>query len=243
MNAQITPQPQGPTPRPTLKTRLVWTTIALSVSAALGIIVIRSLNLSVWGPQMPLIASSGFVMTAVFGGAFTSRFGRLMLAGLVCCWLGDMLGPHDFMTGAYAFLVAHVFLILAFLTLGVHWPTALRVSIPLGSVSLFQLVYLLPHVPPSDKPGIIAYTIVITVMVFCACGLWKESRLLAIAAILFYVSDHFVGRWRYIGGSWNGYVCYPLYYAACLHFAYSVYQLTPQTAISDRLKEAYTAAE
>ena len=36
------------------------------------------------------------------------------------------------------------------------------------------------------------------------------------------VKHIFVARWKFIGGSYNAYFCYPLYYAACTMPALSI---------------------
>jgi len=43
------------------------------------------------------------------------------------------------------------------------------------------------------------------------------------AAVLFYISDVFLANWRYVSTArWNMFVCYPLYYTACVLLAVSI---------------------
>lgn len=178
-----------------------------------------------WQEPATLIASTGFVLVALLGGATRDAFGRFMLAALACCWAGDMLGPLNFMLGTYAFLIAHLLFIPAFFALRPAWRATCLAALPVGLVSLLSTALLWPRVPPGDRMAIAFYTVAISVMVALALGAGRHSRLVPIAAVLFYTSDHFVARWKYIGGDWNGLVCYPLYYTACLLFALSVYRI------------------
>ncbi len=178
-----------------------------------------------WQEPATLIASTGFVLVALLGGATRDAFGRFMLVALACCWAGDMLGPLNFMLGTYAFLLAHLLFIPAFLALRPAWRATCLAALPVGLVSLGSTALLWPGIPPEDRATIALYTVAISVMVALAFGAGHRSRLVPIAAILFYTSDHFVARWKYVGGDWNGLVCYPLYYTACLLFALSVHRI------------------
>lgn len=175
-----------------------------------------------WGFLM--FASGCFLLVAVVGGALRSVFGRLLLSGLVCCALGDYLGWHDFIWGAMAFLVAHIFFVAAFWILGVDWLRALRALPLLLLVDAGVLIWLYPGIYGADRPLAFAYIAVISAMVFFASGVPASRRrhLVLLAAMLFFVSDIFVARWRFTDtGSVNGYFCYPLYYAACMLFAWT----------------------
>ena len=93
-------------------------------------------------------------------------------------------------------------------------------------------LWLGPHVPESDTLQIVGYTVVITIMLAAAAarkpGPGKGIALTA--GILFYVSDVFLANWRYVDtGSWNAYVCYPVYYTACALFALSVLPTTRES--------------
>lgn len=178
-----------------------------------------------WQGPTTLIASTGFVLVAFLGGATRTVFGRFILAALACCWAGDMLGPLSFMLGTYAFLIAHLLFIPAFLALRPAWRATRLAALPVGLVSLVNTALLWPRIPTDDRMTIAFYTVAISVMVALALGAGRHSRLVPLAAVLFYTSDHFVARWKYVGGDWNGLLCYPLYYTACLLFALSVHKL------------------
>jgi uncharacterized membrane protein YhhN len=70
-----------------------------------------------------------------------------------------------------------------------------------------------------------AYIGIITLMVALSAGAWgKEgSLLMLVGAVLFYISDVFVARDRFVTSDvWNRYLGLPLYYAAQLALAYTV---------------------
>ena len=209
-------------PRP----RAAYATAVLSLAAA---------GLMLWsrhgGPRefamaFTAVASASFVITALLGGALGSRYGRLMAAGLVFCMLGDLLGPGDFMLGLYAFLIAHFGVTGAFIAKGVDRRNLVvsAVASTIASLCVYFL-WLGPHVPPGEQAQIVGYTVVITVMlVFAGATPRFRGRRTALAgAVLFYLSDVFLANWRYVDtGRWNAFVCYPLYYTACVLLALSV---------------------
>lgn len=169
------------------------------------------------------IATAGFVLTALAGGAVLTRYGLLVLLGLIACAAGDLLGPGDFLTGATAFLIAHLLFMAGFVSRGIKARRCLwalpAMALPTGAV----LLWIVPRVPPSARLIIFGYIAVITLMVILASGAsWGVTGRLALAAaIIFYISDIFVARWQYGGDASNGLYCYPLYYTACLLFAWS----------------------
>jgi len=203
-------------------TILLAALVAICVAGALV-----SIYLSVSGYSRVLLmtGSTGFLAIGIIRGGFRSRYGRLMTAGLLFCWLGDFLGPIDFNVGVAAFLVAHVALIMAF------WRHGLQVTriLPAGGavvlVSALILTWLLPHVMSSSRYLIVAYTAAITVMLGLALSIRPSASRpwILVAAPIFYVSDLIVARWAFVGGgSTNAYFCYPLYYAACVLFACAI---------------------
>ncbi len=164
-------------------------------------------------------ASAGFLTVAWLSGATRHRYGRWMLGGLLLCAAGDVLGPSSFVLGSTMFLLAHVVFVVAFWTWGINYrrcALALLMLLPGGLL----LNWLVPQVDESMRWLIIAYTCVITTMVITASG---THRLILIGAIVFYVSDIFVARWKFVDhDSINAYFCYPLYYTACLILAHSI---------------------
>ncbi len=201
---------------------LQWIAIAITGLAIVLLFVGRWFGWGAWQTPTALTASTGFVLVALLGGAMRHRYGRLVLAALVCCWTWDVVGPVNFQLGALAFLVAHLLLIPAILTRKPHYRLAAAAALATVAVSGASLVMFWPSVPANEQALILAYSAIISVMVSLALGAGTKLRLLPSAAVLFYVSDLFVARWRYLEEDWNGLVCYPLYYTACLLFACTV---------------------
>lgn len=145
--------------------------------------------------------------------------------GLVACAAGDVLGPRNFHLGVICFLLAHLAFSVGCLNHGVEWSRVWR-WLPVVMFASLVLVggWLWPHLPDRDRPLIVAYTAVISVMAWLAAGL-RPSTLrpwLWAGAWIFYLSDIFVARWRFVDlSSLNGLVCYPLYYFACTLLAWA----------------------
>ena len=174
--------------------------------------------------RLLMAASTGFVLVGLIGGALRSTYGRLMLAGLLLCWLGDYLGPDHFLAS----------LIAAFTTRGLSRGRFLITS---GAFVLFDIVigiWLFPHVENAMLLPVLVYMLLITLMAGAA-GAIQSGRgrsMLLIAGAIFYVSDIFVARWHFVvDDAANAYYCYPLYYAACLMLAFSILLYRPDDLV------------
>lgn len=175
-------------------------------------------------PVFLTLATACVLLVAVLGGAWRSGYGRLILAGLACCALGDFVGPHDFILGAVAFLAAHMFFVAGFWVLGVNWRRAMGFAPVMFVVDLGILAWLHSGITGGDRLVAYPYILIISLMVIFAFSIASQERrrLILAAAVLFYISDVFVARWRFTDtGSLNGYFCYPLYYTACVLFAWT----------------------
>lgn len=172
-----------------------------------------------------MIGTVCYLSVALLGGALRWNYGRLMFLGLICCALGDYLGLRNFVWGALAFLVAHFFFVAAFWVIGIDWQRALRLVPIMLVVGIAILAWLLPGISSrSDMFLVLGYMVVISLMVILAYGISSEQHrpLILLAAVIFFVSDIFVARWRFTpSGSINGYFCYPMYYTACVLFAWT----------------------
>ena len=171
------------------------------------------------------LASTGFVGAAVAAGALSSGAGRVVLAALVLCWLGDVLliprGGPAFRAGLASFLLGHVAFVVAFLLRGASAaPTALAAA-ALAPAAWLALRWLHPHVPASLRAPVLAYVVVISLMVACAAGTWPSAGVVPlVGALLFYVSDLAVARDRFVAhGFANRAWGLPLYYTATLVLA------------------------
>lgn len=209
-----------------------WVFVAISAINALGVTLAAH---SPWpGLHLPCVlgASTSFVLVAIAAGGLHSRYGRFILAGLVACWCGDVLGAQYFLTGVFAFCLAHAAFISAFVTKGIIWKRLVAAVVPVVIALVVILRWLLPHVQqPEEVVAVCAYATVISTMVLAAFGASEgpRGRLILSGALIIYISDIFVAGWRYGDfGSSIGRFCYPLYYSACLLFALSVFAERPK---------------
>ena len=197
----------------------IATLVVLTYLAVAGAVLLPYADVKGWTYRFLVTASTGFLALGLLAKPWRTASDRWMLGGLMFCWLGDFFGPSNFALGAGLFLLAHVLFVIAFIMSGLNrrntlWATLLTLP------SLGILAWLLPQVEESMRVLVIAYTLVITVMVITAAG---TRRLVFFGAVIFYVSDIFVARWRFVDHDpVNALICYPLYYTACLILAYSL---------------------
>ena len=167
-----------------------------------------------------MLASSGFVAIALSVGGLSSAYGRLVLAALVCSWIGDLLLTYPsrpaFLGGLVAFLLGHVGYSVAFGLLGLNpWFVAVAaVVVVLIGYPVWR--WLRPHIGVMAGP-VIAYVVVISVMVTMSVGAFGAgaTALIPIGATLFYASDIAVARNQFVApGVANRVVGLPLYYLA-----------------------------
>lgn len=199
--------------------------LAVTVLGLAGMFAVGALGLGKYSLVCKMIASTGFIAMAVAAGGLETAYGKAVLLGLFFSWWGDLfLGMSGwFLFGLVAFLLGHLCYSAAFLVHGVDWKwvgtAALGVAVVAGGVSVWL----------GDKPGellypVYAYMLVISSMValsFGTRGLGASWWLVA-AAVLFYVSDLFVARSRFVSpGAINGVFGLPLYYGGQIVFAYT----------------------
>jgi uncharacterized membrane protein YhhN len=175
------------------------------------------------------LASVSFIATGLFAGAFDTGPGRLVFAGLCLSAVGDVLllwrdDKTKFLLGLVSFLAAHLTYAAAFLARGVAIPWAAGAAVLLVPTALGVWRWLSPHLarqPKMVRP-VIAYVVVITAMVVLSVGALGRGATpwLAIAAVLFFVSDLGVARERFVErGFINRAIGLPTYYAAQVVFA------------------------
>jgi len=169
-------------------------------------------------------ASISYLLVAVGAGALQSNYGRLVLGALGFCFLGDIFGPGNFLLGVVMFLLAHLLFVPAFIVRGVS-RRALTVSLAASALLTTAVtIYLGSQIPPDERLLIYAYAAVIALMLGVAGGtLGTGSRgLVPLAALVFYISDLFLAQTAFLGGGriWTV-TGYPLYYTACVLFAWS----------------------
>jgi len=212
------------------------------ICVSFAVITILSAISSLWASHSRpflIVASTGFVFTSLT--AFMnhiSRYGVFVIVALIFCWFGDFLGHYNFIASLLAFLLAHLAFIVAFFFHGVN-KKGLFVSLGIFLISssvIFHWLY--PFVPDSDKIFVSIYMIVITAMVVLALGTRSSLSqiIISLGALLFYISDIFVARWKFVDqDSVNAFFCYPLYYTSCLLFALSILVYRKQVSLSKSL--------
>ena len=155
----------------------------------------------------------------------TWEWSRYVAVGLGFGALGDALllskRKSMFASGLSAFLVSHL-LYCAGMTAKASWLwwPLLVPLLPTGLV----LFYLWPHLGRL-RVAVVLYMAAISLMLASGITTWSQTGEagLLLAAGLFYASDFFVARNRFVVPGWhNRLVGLPLYYAGQLLFAYSV---------------------
>jgi uncharacterized membrane protein YhhN len=173
-----------------------------------------------------VLASCGFIATAISAGALRHGFGRIIVAGLLLSMAGDMFlvgqTQRHFLFGLVSFLLAHVAYVTAFVSFGQQRRWTLFAAVPVILVAALVLAWLKPHVPLDLAMPVRLYTAVISLMVITAIGARGAgaSRLIVAGALMFFVSDLSVAMQRIVATDFPTYVWgLPLYYAGQLCFA------------------------
>jgi len=173
-------------------------------------------------------ASAGFIVAALGFGALESRYGRVVLAGLVLGAIGDVCllrtSKQFFMAGLVSFLLGHVAYVIAFGALPLSPAPALLAAAAMAAFMFFIGRWVFPHAPDMRVP-IGVYMLVIAVMCVVAVGAGAAGApwMIPVGAVMFTVSDVAVVRDRFIAkGLGNRLWGLPLYYAAQLVIAWSI---------------------
>jgi len=174
-----------------------------------------------------------FVLTALVQPHPLQRYYFLMLAGLIFCLGGDVFlalqREKAFLSGLVSFLLGHVCYAVAFFQIGTLnawlWGGAA------GCVILGAVIYswLYPRLGDMKLP-VFLYVLVISAMVagaFSSFGATRHptpGRLLVLSgALLFYFSDIFVARDRFMQNAFsNRLIGLPVYYLGQFLLAFSI---------------------
>jgi len=174
-----------------------------------------------------------FILTAFLQPQPVPGYARFLIPGFLFCAGGDIFlalsWSGAFLFGLIAFLLGHVFYTIAFFSptgIGL-WAWVGFPVIILMSASVF--VWLRPHLGHMKRPVVI-YIAVISLMLFSAVSmaanrnLSTAGRWTAFAgALLFYVSDLFVARNRFLEKAFiNRLIGLPMYYFGQFLLAFSV---------------------
>ena len=181
----------------------------------------------------PLL-SALFVATALTGPQPDPGYFRWILAGLLLCMAGDVFlifffSRKLFLAGLVSFLTGHLLYTVAFFSLAGKGRTSWIMIAFFLAVSGVAFAWLRPHLGKMLIP-VLAYIAIITAMVIGAASLAGTEtvcfpgRALAFAgALLFYVSDIFVARQRFVTQNFfNRAVGLPLYFAGQFLIALSI---------------------
>lgn len=173
-------------------------------------------------------ASLGFIVAAIGFGALESRYGNIILAGLILGAIGDvcLLGQAKayFIAGLVSFLLGHVAYVVAFSGLPIGVTQALIAAVVMGVIMVLIARWVFPHAPDMRVPiGI--YMLVIAAMCVVAIGAGAAGApwMIPVGAVMFTASDIAVVRDRFVApGFVNRLWGLPLYYAAQLIIAWSI---------------------
>ncbi len=178
------------------------------------------------------LASLGFLGVAFARARAGDPVPDALMVGLVLCALGDvLLIPKDkraFMAGIGAFMAGHIAYTATFLQRGAREGVLAAASVALAVVAVTFMAWLLPKLAvsaPNMTVPVALYILVISGMVGAAASTWAERRAdgLLAGALLFFVSDLFVARNRFVApGFRNRLIGLPLYYAGQCLLAWTV---------------------
>lgn len=203
--------------------------IAIVAAATTTMVVGQLVGVDSVGTVAKMTASSTFVALALGYGAHRTGYGRLLLAGFLLSWIGDLAlagtTERQFMLGLGSFLLAHLAYISAFLLFGVNRRWLLSALIPIALISLAVSIWLAPFVPVDLAIPVRVYTIVISLMVVAAFGARGRgaSLVVPVGALLFYFSDLSVATGQFAQTDFPNYVWgLPFYFAGQVLLAISV---------------------
>jgi uncharacterized membrane protein YhhN len=209
--------------------------VVLVLSGCVALVAFQLLDYDVAAASAKLIASTTFVAVAIQAGALHSRYGQLILLGLVFSWFGDMLlvgqARSFFLLGLGSFLFAHIAYIAAFIIKGVNARYIAVATLPVAAVGIVVSVWLTPYIPMELIIPVRAYTAVISLMLIAAIGTRGRgaTMLILAGALMFFLSDLSVAALRLVQTALPTYVWgLPLYYAGQLCLAASVSQSRSQ---------------
>jgi uncharacterized membrane protein YhhN len=178
--------------------------------------------------------SALFVATALTGPQPDPGYFRWILAGLLLCMAGDVFlifffSRKLFLAGLVSFLAGHLLFTVAFFSLAGTGRTNWILIVFFLTVSGVAFAWFRPHLGKMLIP-VLAYIAIITAMVIGAASLagtdtvrFPGRALAFTGALLFYVSDIFVARQRFVTQNFfNRAVGLPLYFAGQFMIAFSI---------------------
>lgn len=207
----------------------------MTALAVMALVYFLRLGSSPLAAGAKVIASIGFLATAISVGALRHRYGRILFIGLVLSFAGDMMligvSRDRFLLGLGSFLLAHLAYITAFTTLGISRRWALFSAIPVLLAAAATTLWLTPYLDANLIMPVHAYVGVISLMVIAAfaCKGAGASTLVVAGALMFFVSDLSVAAQRIVAVDFPTIIWgLPLYYAGQICLALSTSQSSSQ---------------
>ncbi len=178
------------------------------------------------------VTSVLFVLMA-FTGALSGAYSAWIIAGLILSFVGDVAlmfsSERAFMAGLVSFLLAHIFYIIAFLSLVpiTTWNVPALVAVFIVSLVVLRWFW---HKLGEMRVPVIFYVLVISCMVWRAWTVFffgdiemSYKVLIAFGATFFFLSDIAVAKDQFLGANFTNRAWgLPLYYLAQFLLAFSV---------------------
>ncbi len=211
---------------------VIWFVLGLAVVLLVGLVTAEMTENPKWILLFKTPLSLLFIVAWTLQPALDARFAGLILLALLFCLGGDILlafgSRGTFLLGLASFLLGHLSYAVAFFAVGAVGPAMAVGVILLMTAAALVWPWLEPHLGNMHTP-VLAYIVVISIMVCGAFGVAGDPTIplrarggLFAGAILFYISDLFVARQRFIAGApVNRVVGLPLYYVAQFLLAFS----------------------
>ena len=174
-----------------------------------------------------------FIIAALLQTHLNMTYFYIVFAGLLLCLIGDVcliffFNKKVFTAGLGAFLAGHILYIIAFFSCGTPGAILWVTTVACLALSIGVFSWLKPHLGTMMVP-VIAYIVIISAMVIGASAL-KSNQMLDLTgknlvyagALIFYVSDIFVARHRFVKKEFiNRAIGLPMYYTAQFMIAFS----------------------
>jgi uncharacterized membrane protein YhhN len=174
-----------------------------------------------------------FMSAALLQAHLNMTYFYLVFSGLLLCLIGDVcliffFNKKVFTAGLGAFLAGHILYTIAFFTCGTPGAVLLVTTFACLVLSIGVFSWLKPNLGTMMGP-VIAYIVIISAMAIGASAL-KSNQMLDMTgkilvyagALLFYVSDIFVARHRFVKKEFiNRAIGLPMYYTAQFMIAFS----------------------
>ncbi|MEE9418710.1 MAG: lysoplasmalogenase [Desulfatiglandaceae bacterium] len=174
-----------------------------------------------------------FILAVVIQPHPFPSFYHFLLVGLIFCLGGDVFlalpQKRMFLLGLISFLIGHLLYVIAFFSAAEIGQWTWIGTLVAMVISGWVYLWLRPHLGAMNGP-VLLYMIVITAMLSGAWSILGDSSLTLTGrvmifggAVLFYFSDIFVARDRFLKNSFlNRLVGLPMYYAGQFLLAFSV---------------------